>query len=169
MRKRHLLAAKRDARGEDPVLELVVALDELVRDQAALAGLPQAVEPLALVARRAGLGLAQRVELAPAEEVVVARDDRRLLGGLLLPHPHRARLLGALEHVLAEPVLELDGAANDCDGHGSTLAHGHNVLPRQLDELGGLERLRDDRVRAALVHGHIDGPAHEHDRDPGGA
>ena len=111
--------AERHPRGEHPVLELVVALDELVRDQAALAGLAQPVEPLALVARRAGLGLAQRLELPAAEEIGVARDDLRLLGGLLLPDPHRARLLGALEHVLAEAVLELGGAANDCGGHAT--------------------------------------------------
>ena len=47
------------------------------------------------------LGLAQRLELRAAEQVGVAVDDLRLLGRLLLPHPHGAPLLGALEHVAA--------------------------------------------------------------------
>ena len=110
--KRHLLALERDAGREQLVLELVVALDELVREQAALARLPQPEEPLALVDARALLGLVQRLELAAAEEVGVAADDLRLLRGLLLPHAHGPRLLGALVHVLREAALELGGGAD---------------------------------------------------------
>src|SRR5204863_9555904 len=81
--QRQLLAAVRDARGQDRVLERVVALGELGEEQAGLAGLPQPVEPLALVAVGAFLGVSQDVELVAAEEVGVARDDRRLLRDLL--------------------------------------------------------------------------------------
>src|SRR5437868_6946731 len=82
---------------EDRVLERVVALGELGDEQACLAGLVEPVEPLALVALRVLLGRAKRVELLAAEEIGVARDDRRLLRDLLLAHAHRAPLLRALE------------------------------------------------------------------------
>ena len=64
--QRHLLAAERHARAEDRVLERVLLLGELGGDDAGLAGLAQPVEPLALVAGRAVLRLAQRLELRRA-------------------------------------------------------------------------------------------------------
>ena len=54
--QRHLLAAEGDARGQDLVLERVLALGQLARDQPALAGLAQPVEPLALLVGGLGLG-----------------------------------------------------------------------------------------------------------------
>ena len=64
--QRHLLAAERDARAEDRVLERVLLLGELGGDDAGLARLPQPVEPLALVAAARCLRLAQRVDLRRA-------------------------------------------------------------------------------------------------------
>ena len=117
--ERHLLALERDALGEHAVLELVLALDERGRDEPALAGLAQPVEQLALVALGAVLGLAQRLELLDAEEVGVALDDLRLLGGLLLAHAHRAAFLGALEEIPREAALELGGGADRGDAQGA--------------------------------------------------
>src|SRR5437764_836059 len=80
-----------DARGQDRVLEHVLALGELGGNEARLAGLAQPVEALALV--RVGgivLGAAERVDLVAREEIAVARDDLRALGNLLLPHAHGA-------------------------------------------------------------------------------
>ena len=61
---------------------------------------------------------AVRVELIAAEEIGVAADDLGLLGDLLLPHPHRTRLLGPLEQVAAQTVLELGRVADGQDAHG---------------------------------------------------
>ena len=115
--ERQLLALPRHARAEQRVLERVLSLGELGGDDPGLAGLAQAVEALALVARRARFLLAQRLDLLAGEEVRVARDDRRLLGGLLLPHPHRAALLGALVEVALELGLVLCGGSDLGDAH----------------------------------------------------
>ena len=148
------------------VLERIVALDEGIGDESALAHLAQPVALLLLVARRRGLRFAKRLELVAAEEVAVAADDLRLVGGLLLADPDGTCLLGALVQVLREAILELGGAANDGDCHGRTLAR-RDETPRDLDELRRLERLRQHSVRAPLVAVNIDGPAHERNRDPG--
>ena len=61
------------------------------------------------------------LELRRREEVAVALDDRGLLGGLLLPHAHRAALLGALEEVAREALLELGRRPNRLAGYRSGL------------------------------------------------
>src|SRR4029079_7557209 len=77
--ERHLLTAKRHARAEERVLERILLLCDLGGDDAGLAGLPQPVQTLVLVA--AGrLGLVQRVELLAREEIAIPRNDRGLLG-----------------------------------------------------------------------------------------
>jgi hypothetical protein len=60
---------------------------------------------------------AQRLDLVPGEEVRVARDDRRLLGDLLLPHAHGASLLGALVEVALELGFVLGGGPDLRDAH----------------------------------------------------
>ena len=90
---------------EERVLERVFALGELAVDDAFLAGEAQAGELLAVVSRRR-FGPREGLELLTGEEIRVARDDRRLLGRLLLPHADRPRLLGALLEVRVEPLLE---------------------------------------------------------------
>src|SRR5262249_18172449 len=104
---------------EDPVLEGVLVFRELGGREAPLARLAQPVEPLALVGvRRLLLAFAQGCKLVPREEVVVARDDRRLLRDLLLPHAHGASFLGALVEVLLQPLFVLRGGP-----HGLRRAH----------------------------------------------
>src|SRR5205085_7989349 len=100
------------------VLESGLTLRQVGGDQPGLAGLAQAVEPLSLVAlRRLLLGLSQRLELLPREEVGVAGDDFRALRDLLLPDPDGAAFLGALEQIALKPGLVI-GWANDCgDAH----------------------------------------------------
>jgi hypothetical protein len=115
--QRQLLAAPIDARRQDPVLELVLARGQLPGDQPGLARLAQAIQELALLGLGACLGVAQHVELRRREEVAVALDDRGLLGGLLLPHPNRAALLGALEQVAREALLVLRWCPHRCDAH----------------------------------------------------
>ena len=103
---------QRHARGEDRVLERVLALGELGRDEPALAGLAQPVQPLALVVRpRPSSASRSASSCVAAEEVGVARDDRRLLGDLLLADADRAALLRALEEVALERAFELGGGA----------------------------------------------------------
>src|SRR5689334_10658167 len=97
--QRHLLALERHARREEAVLQLVLALGELGGGEPALAGLAQPVDPLGAVAGRR-LGVAQGLELLAGEEVGVPPDDLGLLRHFLLPHAHRAPLLGALVEVL---------------------------------------------------------------------
>ena len=115
--ERQLLALPRHARGEQGVLERVLLLGELARDEPVLAGESEPGDRLAhrLFARR--LCLAQHVQLLAREEIRVPGDDRRLLRRLLLPHPHGTRLLGALDPVGLEPGLVLDDRA--C-GHAAT-------------------------------------------------
>ena len=96
--ERHLLVVPDDAGGQDLVLQRILALRQLDRDDSALAGLAQPVEPLDLVrggvaGLRLALGLGQRLELGAREEIAVAGDDLSLLGDLLLPHPDCAGLL----------------------------------------------------------------------------
>src|SRR2546423_1595176 len=110
--RRTYLALEPHACGQLGVLELVVALRELGGHEAALTCLAQPVEPLSPLAVAPVLLLAQRVELLAAEEVGVARDDRRLLRDLLLPHANGAPFLGALVQVPLELFLELRGAAD---------------------------------------------------------
>jgi hypothetical protein len=105
--ERHGLAAEVDALGEHGVLELVVGLGQLERDEPALARVAQAHEPLALVTVRPFRRLAERGVLVAREEVGVARHDRGVLAHLLLAHAHLARLLGALSDIRAKPFLEL--------------------------------------------------------------
>ena len=112
--ERHLLALPGDARGEDLVLELVVGLGELPAGEPgprrSCAGGRGA---RARLVRRLLLALAQRRELRPREEIGVARDDRRLLGNLLLADGDRPALLRSLVEVLLQPFLVLGGAADD--------------------------------------------------------
>ena len=105
--QRQLLPVPGDARGEQGVLERVLLLGELARHDALLARQAQSGDRLARLVRGRRLRLTQRLQLLAREEIRVARDDRRLLGGLLLPHAHRARLLGALDPVRLQPGLEL--------------------------------------------------------------
>src|SRR4029079_13335387 len=139
---------------EDRVLDRVVALGQLGDEKPGLARLAEPVEPLTLVALRVLLGRAERVELPAAEEVGVARDDRRLLRDLLLAHAYRAALLRALEEVALELGLVLGRAS---DGGRAHLTSGTytNLYPRtkhestdRSNEVVRDERLRDDGVRA---------------------
>jgi hypothetical protein len=117
--ERQLLVLELDARGEDGVLERVLALGHLARDVARLARLAQTVEPLALVAlRRLILRGPQRIELLAGEQVAEPVDDLRPLGDLLLPHADRAALLGPLEQVAAKLRLVLGRCPNSGDAHG---------------------------------------------------
>ena len=115
--QRHLLALVGQARGEDGVLELVVLLGQLGGDQPAFAGLPQPVEPLAVVAVGGLLLLTERPELVAAEEVGVAGDDRGLLRHFLLADPDRAALLRTVEQVALKLLLELGWAADGSRRH----------------------------------------------------
>jgi hypothetical protein len=116
--KRHGLASELDRRGQLGVLEGVLPLDQLGRDQPFLAGLTQPVDALVLVrVVGAPLGLVQRLQLVAREEVGVAGDDRGLLRRLLLAHAHRAPLLGALVDVRPQTRFELVGRANDDGRH----------------------------------------------------
>ena len=106
--------------------------------------------------RRPPLGLTERVQLLPGEEIGVPGDDRRLLGDLLLPHAHRPRLLGALDAVALEPRLVL----RDRPGaHRSYLDAPPEPLegrlaPEQLQRL--VQPRRDARAR------HRDADRREH-------
>ena len=104
--KRERLAAEIDARSEELVLEAVGALGDLGDDDPAEARLAEAVQALALVAGGRVLLVAERLVLLAGEEVGVAGDDLRLLARLLLPHAHRACLLGALVEIAVQPFLE---------------------------------------------------------------
>ncbi len=105
--------------GELGVLESVLKRRDARGDDARLAGLPQAVEPLALVVARLRLpSLAEHLELLWGEEIGIPRDDRCLLGGALEPGAHGARLLGSLEQVVAEACFELVRRAS---GHAERL------------------------------------------------
>ena len=115
--QRQLVAPEAHPGGEDRVLERVLLLGELARDQAALTGLPQAVEALPLAALGAVLGLSERLELAAREEVRVARDDRCLLRDVLLADAHGAALLGTLEVVALEAGFVVGGGADGGRGH----------------------------------------------------
>ena len=115
--QRQLLALERHRGRQQRVLELVRLRGELRRDDPAFAGLEQAIQALALRLRRVRFCLPQRLQLFAREEVGVARDDLRLLRGLLLAHSDSARLLRALENVSAETRFVLRGRADRGDGH----------------------------------------------------
>ena len=101
-----LLPVPRDAGGEQRVLQRVLPLGKLGGDDPLLAREAQPGDRLALGPVGAGLRFPEHCELVAREQVGVARDDRRLLGRLLLPHAHGPRLLGALLEVRVEPLLE---------------------------------------------------------------
>src|SRR5262249_36700299 len=115
--ERKVLALERDPRGEDRVLELVLALGELLVRDAGLALEPQPEDPLVLVAFRTLFGRPQRFELLAVEEVRVARDDLGALGDLLLADANRAHFFGALEQVRPQALLVLRGGADGGDAH----------------------------------------------------
>src|SRR5438105_4851025 len=161
--QRHLLALEGDALGEDAVLELVLALRELGRDETPLAGLAQAVQQLTVVARGGVLRLAQRIELVAAEEVLVAADDLRLLRDLLLADANGPRLFGALEQVRLKALFELRRRPNSDYAHAATLAD--DQLPGGCDECLGGVRLREHRGRACPVFAGVRRAGDEHDRD----
>ena len=110
--ERHFLALERHPLCQQSILELILTLGELRRDEARLAGLAQPVEQLSIVPARLALGLLQRVELLAAEEVGEPADDLCLLGDFLLADANRAPFLRALEKVALESRLELRGAQN---------------------------------------------------------
>ena len=151
--ERHLLVLPFDARRQDLVLQRVLALGQLGADDAALAGLAQSVEALELVRRgavsvRCALGLGQSLELRTREEIAVAGDDRRLLGGLLLPHPDGARLLEALVEEAGKPCLEGVGAANLVFAHGLDSIGSHRGVMT-----GELLGKRSGRTRRCFARG----------------
>src|SRR6266513_2738370 len=107
------LAVERQPGREDRVLELVLARGELGFDDAGLARSAQPVEPFLLVGGGClGLGPAERVELVVGEEIGVPRDDRGLLGRVLLADPDGADLLRGLGVVRLVGVLVLLRGAN---------------------------------------------------------
>src|SRR5581483_642512 len=131
--QRHLLALEGHARGDERVLQRVLPLGELRRDDAALARLAQPVEPLPLLALGGVLRLAEHLDLRMREQVRVARDDRRLLGDLLLPHTNRAALFGALVVVVVQACLVLLRRADGGRGHATSLVDGELLdRPKQL-------------------------------------
>jgi hypothetical protein len=109
---RELFALVCHPRREDRVFQLVVALGQLCRDKPALTRLAEAVQPLAALTVRGFLLVAEGLELLAAEQVGVARDDRRLLRHLLLTDANGAPFLGAVVEVPLELLLELCGAAD---------------------------------------------------------
>ena len=159
-----------DPRGEDRVLERVLALGELGRDEPALAGLAQPVEALALVAAGAPSSASRSASsCSRREEVGVARDDLRLLGDLLLADAHRAAFLGALEEVALEAALELGRGADGGDAHRRR----HVIRTRQRARPAGgrsrraprLERLARSPRRAAALRGEVARAAAGEQRD----
>ncbi len=105
--ERKLVSVPRHPRREQRVLERILALGELARDEALLTLQAQTRDRFPLGSVGGLLRRAQRVELRSGEQIRVARDDRRLLRRVLLPHAHRADLLRALDAVLLEAALEL--------------------------------------------------------------
>ena len=136
--QRHLLTAVLDADRQQLVLHLVLEVDELACEQAALARLPEAMQSLALyVVLLPVLTLAQVVELLSCEQVGVACDDRRRLGALLLADTDGSRLLGSLRAVGAERRLELLGCANRRAPHGAESTPFLDIIRRGGDVRGG--------------------------------
>src|SRR5262249_15953343 len=154
--KRHLLAAERDPLCEQPVLELVLLLDERGRDKPALARLAEPVVQLAFLARSPFLRLTQRLELLPAEDVAVAPPDLPLLGRLLRARAAGAPLLGAPVEAARETPFEPRRCANRGDRQSRrTLA---DEAPRSRDERGGIVRLAEHLVRTVPVLHRVGGP-----------
>ena len=125
--QRKLVALIGHSRGEDCVLESVLALAQLDVDESGLTRLAQAIDALTLGAGDAFLRLLERVELLAGEEVSIARDDLRPLGDLLLANPNSSSLLGALEEIALELGLVLGWCADGGDTHGR---------PENLPKLG---------------------------------
>src|SRR5205823_3637069 len=116
--QRQLLVLKLDPGRQDGVLQRVLALGQCGRDQARFAGLPQAVEPLAILALgRLVLGFAQRSELVAREEIRVPAHDLGALRDLLLADAHRAAFLRALEQIALEARLVFRRAEDRSDAH----------------------------------------------------
>ena len=116
--QRHLLAGEGQPCSEERVREVVLTRGELGVDDPALARLAQPVEALGLVRLgRGGLGRAQRVQLVAGEQIGVPRDDRRLLGRLLLADANRPFLIGRFGVVRPVGVLVLRRAANRGRAH----------------------------------------------------
>src|SRR5262249_47977246 len=107
--QRDLLGLERHTGSEDRVLELVVTFGELGRNEPAFAGLAQPVQPLALLMVRALLFLLKRAQLIAAEQVGVARDDRRLLRDLLFADANGPPFLRALIEVSLNLRFEFRG------------------------------------------------------------
>src|SRR5207244_3081838 len=84
--------------------------------------------------------LPERAELIAAEEIRVARDDRRLLGDLLLAHANGAPLFGALVQVPLDLFLEFRRRA---DGRRRHLAD--SIQRRRVGE--NRRKLAGDRPR----------------------
>ena len=110
--ERQLLPFERQARGQDGVLELVVLLRELSGDEPALARLPQAVQPLPLISFGLSFLAPQGAELIAAEQILVAGNDRRLLGDFLFAHANGPAFFGPLEQIPLQLFLELSGGAH---------------------------------------------------------
>src|SRR4029453_17814857 len=115
--ERQPLALEGQARGEDGVLQLVVALGQLCGDETALTRLAQAVQPFALVALGSFLFLAERVELIAAEEVGIPSNDCRLLGDFLFADAHRPPFFGTLVQIALKLLFEFRGAADSGRRH----------------------------------------------------
>ncbi len=96
-----LLTVEAEPRSEQRILECVLVPGDHSLDEPPLAGLAQAVEPLALVTLGRLLRLAQQLELRPREEIRVAGHDRSQLRELLLADPHGANLLALVPVVVA--------------------------------------------------------------------
>src|SRR5436309_12480770 len=97
--ERELLTLEGKTRRQDRVLELVVLLRQLRGDQTALTGLPQSIQPLAPISLGLRLLVAEGAQLVAAEEILVARHDRRLLRDLFLADANGAAFFGPLEAI----------------------------------------------------------------------
>src|SRR5262249_11021497 len=84
---RQLLALELDPRGENRVLERVLAFRKLSRDHPCLTRLAQAIQALAIgVVARVLFGRSECLQLLAAEQIPVTSNDLRPLRDLLLAH-----------------------------------------------------------------------------------
>ena len=91
-----------------------------------------------------------------AEEICITRDDRSLLGDLLLADPHRPTLLGTLVQITLQLAFELGGAAYRGNAHprprsvdiSETLS---SKKPNGPDQFVEGERLGNHGVRSRSV------------------
>src|SRR4029077_13928646 len=137
------LVLELESRSEDRVLERVLSLGHLGRNDSGLTRLPKPVQPLAVVASRCVFfGRAKGIELLPAEEVAIADDDFRPLGDLLFADPYGPALLRAVVEVAPKLGFVLGGGANGCSAHGRCNLANRRCEPTDgLGELGDGERL----------------------------